>query len=101
MRGLRQAFQRRKSSLKSATNFDLIGDYGSFFVAHGFDFGDRKAAVAQIGEGALQGLVQLILQGGSLLRRRENAGIDAILLAMTIIGKRTSWTCSEETGMPT
>jgi hypothetical protein len=78
----------KKCRHKSAANFHLVGDHGAVFVAHGFNFGDGKATVAQIRQGTLQSLVQFVLEGGSLLRRGEKAGIDAILLTMTIVGEK-------------
>jgi len=68
-------------------NFDFIGDDGALFVAHGFDFGDGKAAIAKIGKSALESLVQLVLKGRSLLRGSENAGVDAVFLAMATVGE--------------
>src|ERR1700732_1404553 len=68
--------------------FDLVGDHRALFVTHGFNVGDGKAAVAQIGESALQGLMKFVLQGGSLLWWGEDASVDAVLLAMAIVGEQ-------------
>src|ERR1700686_295772 len=68
--------------------FDLVGDHRALFVTHGFNVGDGKAAVAQIGESTLQGLVKFVLQSGSLLWRGEEASVDAVLLAVAIVGEQ-------------
>src|SRR5690242_8876061 len=78
----------KKTGAQSAVNLDFVGDYGALFVAHGFNVGDRKAAVAQVRKRTLQCLVQFVLKSGSLLGRSENAGVDTILLAVTIVRKK-------------
>src|ERR1700738_5080909 len=70
-----------------STNFDFVGDHGAFSVSYGFDFGNGEAAVVQIGESALQSLVQFVLQSGSLLGWGEDASVNAVLLSMAIIGE--------------
>src|SRR6476661_1593470 len=83
-----ESFNKEKRGTESAVNLDFVSDHGPFFVAHGFDVGDGKAAVAQVGKGALQRLVQFVLKSGCLFGRSENACIDAIFLAMTIVGEK-------------
>src|SRR5437763_12711438 len=72
---------------KSAANLDLVSDDGAVFVAHGLDFCDGKAAIAEIGERALQRLMEFVLQGGGLFRRSKDASVDTILLAMAPVGE--------------
>jgi hypothetical protein len=88
MHGLWREFPQTGREHNSVANLNLVGDDGAVFVAHGFDFAYGKAAISQIGKSSLEGLVQLVLQGGRLLRRSEDAGIDAILLAMAIVGEK-------------
>ena len=68
-------------------NVDFVGGDSSFFVAHRLDPGYREPSVAQVGQGALQGIVQIVLQRWSLFRRSQYPRIHAILLAMTVIDK--------------
>src|SRR5256885_12535530 len=69
-----------------APNFHLIGDDCAFLVALWFDFRYRKASTTQIWQGTLQSIMQVILEGWSLLGRREHPIINAINLAMPIVG---------------
>jgi len=78
---------RTEAEARSTVNFDFIGDNGTPFVAHCFNVGDRESAIVQIGESALQSLVQLVLQSRSLLGRSEDASVNAVLLSMAVVGE--------------
>src|SRR5258707_3761577 len=78
---------RTETEARSTVNFDFIGDNGAPFVAHCFNVGDRESAIVQIGESALQSLVQLVLQSRGLLGRSEDASVNAVLLSMAVVGE--------------
>src|SRR5256885_4466825 len=68
-------------------NFDLIGDYSAKLVAHRFDFGDGEPSISQIRQGALQGVMQIVLEGRSLFGRSKDARVYAVDLAVAGIRK--------------
>jgi len=72
--------------VRLAADFDAIGDGGALFVAFRFDFEDRKIAFLQVGQGVFQSVVQVILQG-EFGGRGENASVNAIGLAIAILGE--------------
>src|SRR5260370_39711631 len=78
---------RTETEARSTVNFDFIGDNGTPFVAHCFNVGDRESAIVQIGESALQSLVQLVLQSRGLLGRSEDASVNPVLLSMAVVGE--------------
>src|SRR4029077_7473047 len=79
---------RTETEARSTVNFDFVGDHSAVRVAHGFDFGDGKSAIAQIRQSAPQSLVEFVLQGGRLLGRGEDASVNAVLLLMAVGGKK-------------
>lgn len=68
-----------------AMNLDFVRCDRSLFIAHRLNPGYREPPIAQVGERALQGIVQVVLQRWRLFRRSQYACIHAILLAVTVI----------------
>ena len=73
------------TELKLVTDFDLISDDHSLFVAHRFDLGDQEIPVVQLRQCLLQGRVQIALQSEPC-RGRKNARVDAIRQPAAILG---------------
>src|ERR1700751_5885960 len=67
--------------IPSTADIYLVGGHGALLVPHGLDFSDGKPAISKLGLGLLQSGMQVILQCRSLLRRRQQARVDAVYLA--------------------
>src|ERR1700758_4856043 len=64
----------------------LVGNDHALVVVERVDFGNREVAVVQFGQSFLQGGAQIVLQR-KLRRRRQDAGVHAIGLAVTFVGQ--------------
>src|SRR6476646_486563 len=79
------AFPRQYPKIPSVATFHLIGNHGALVIVYRFNFGDGEVTVAQLGQGVLKCGVQASLEG-EFCRRRKNAGVYPVGLAISIAG---------------